>query len=113
MEFDEHLTSAARLALIAALISGERLTFMELKRATGLADGNLHVQTRKLEEAGYLEIRKNSRGKRTVTSFQVSERGIAALKIHVRALQTILDGESGVIAPRRRRGGDDDSQMWS
>ena len=87
LEFDEHLTSTARLSIISALISGESLSFMELKRETGLADGNLHVQTRKLAEAGYLEIRKVSRGRRSATSFRVSELGVAALKHYVRGLR--------------------------
>jgi DNA-binding transcriptional ArsR family regulator len=113
LEFDEHFTSTARLSIISALISGESLSFMELKRETGLADGNLHVQTHKLAEAGYLEIRKVSRGRRSATSFRVSELGIAALKRYVRGLQAILGRESGVIAPRSRRGEDDDSQVWS
>ncbi len=113
MEFDEQLTSAARLSLIAALISGAPRTFMDLKRITGLADGNLHVQTRKLADAGYLEIRKVSQGKRSTTRFKISELGVAAFRRHVRSLQTILDSESGVIAPQAHRGEDDDSQVWS
>lgn len=87
---------------------------MELKRATGLADGNLHVQTQKLAEASYLEVRKETRGKRGLTRFRISERGLASLKLHVRKLQAILETEAGKIgpvSPSDRRG--DESQVWS
>ena len=64
MTFNPHLTSPARLAILACLVPGEPWSFTELKRQTGIADGNLHVQTRKLEEVGYIEITKGMRGKR-------------------------------------------------
>ncbi|MBM4118765.1 transcriptional regulator, partial [bacterium] len=47
-DFDETLSSAARMGIVAALITGEPVAFTDLKQRTGLADGNLHVQTRKL-----------------------------------------------------------------
>lgn len=113
MDFDELLTSAARLSIMSALISNKALTFTELKRASGLADGNLHVQTRKLAAAGYLEINKGSRGRRSYTSFRVSELGVAALKLHVRKLQNILDQEFADISAKPGQSHDDDAQVWS
>ena len=113
MDFDEQLTSAARLAILAALISGEAVSFTDLRQVTGLADGNLHVQTRKLAEAGYLEILKSRRGRRSITHFRVSELGVAALKLHVRKLQSILDREDGDIRPTPSGKKTDDSQVWS
>ena len=114
MDFDELLTSAARLSIMSALISDKALTFTELKRMSGLADGNLHVQTHKLAAAGYLEISKGNRGRRSYTSFRVSELGLTALKLHVRKLQNILDQEFADIGakPGQTRD-DDDAQVWS
>ena len=113
MEFDEHLLSPARLAIIAALVPGEALSFTQLKRAAGLADGNLHVQTRKLEEVGYLEIIKGQRGRRSWTRFRITEKGLAALKLHIRKLQAIIATESGVIKATPLHGKRDASQVWS
>ncbi len=113
MDFDEQLTSTARLAIIAVLISGNPLSFTELKRSTELADGNLHVQTRKLAEAGYLEILKGSRGKRSYTRFRITELGVSALKLHVRKLQAILERELGEIRATRAGEREDESQVWS
>lgn len=113
MDFDEMLTSSARLAILASLVSGAALSFMQLKRETGLADGNLHVQTRKLADAAYIEIQKIQRGKRGLTQFQVTDLGVAALKLHVRKLLAILSLESGEIQPSPGPGKSDDSQVWS
>jgi len=113
VEFDEHLTSSARLRIIASLVPGVPLSFTELKKVTGIADGNLHVQTHKLADAGYLRIRKGMRGKRSWTRFQITEKGLAALRFHIRKLQGILATESGVIRPVPAKGKGDASQVWS
>ncbi|MBT3317208.1 transcriptional regulator, partial [bacterium] len=42
-QFNEIICSPGRLAVIATLIPGDQVSFTALKRATGLADGNLHV----------------------------------------------------------------------
>jgi DNA-binding MarR family transcriptional regulator len=113
MKFDEHITSPARLTIIASLISGEARSFTDLKRATSLADGNLHVQSRRLAAAGYVEIIKGLRGRRSWTRFRITELGLAALKLHVRKLETILSTESGTIRPAPPSPRPDKSQVWS
>lgn len=113
MDFDEHLTSPARLTIIAGLTPGKPLTFMELRAVTGLADGNLHVQTRKLAKAGYIEIVKSMRGKRSLTRFRLTELGLESLKLHIRKLQAIVATESGEIRPQPGSTRQDDSQVWS
>ena len=113
MQFDIHLTSPARLAILAALVPGSPKSFTELREETGLADGNLHVQTSKLKDVGYIERLKDRRGGRACTLFRITEEGLARFKLHVRKLQTILETESGVIAPRTGRPKGDASQVWS
>lgn len=111
--FDSILASPARLLVVAALIPGRPLSFMELRNDTGLADGNLHVQTRNLEGAGILSIRKTVRGRRSVTTFQITEAGVARFRRFVRMLQAVLDLEAGGIHPSLGEDRTDDSQVWS
>jgi len=114
VQFDENLLSPGRLAIIACLVPGAPLSFTELRKASGLADGNLHVQCRKLEETGYIEVSRGHRGRRPLTKFRITEKGLAALKLHVRKLEGIVATESGTIAPNPRpRGRRDESQVWS
>jgi DNA-binding MarR family transcriptional regulator len=112
MKFDEIITSPPRLAILACLIPGEPRSFTDLKRATGLADGNLHVQTRKLAAAGHIEILKGQRGQRSWTRFRVTEHGVASMKLYVRKLQAIISTESGSIRPNPPTARPDRSQVW-
>ena len=111
--FDEMISSPARLAILSTLIPGEPVSFSNLKRATALADGNLHVQTGKLAAAGYLEIRKGRRAGRRVTEFLLTELGLERFRHHVRHLQAVLDTEVGVIRPVAATERTDDSEVWA
>ncbi len=98
-EIDEILASPPRLALMASLADGRWRSFMDLKRDTGLADGNLHVQARRLTEAGYIQQRKSAHGRRTRTSYQATEAGSLKLRLHVQQLQAVLQEDEIVIRP--------------
>ena len=112
MHFDRHLTSPARLSIVATLVSSERLSFTELKSATGLADGNLHIQTKKLQEDGYLEITKGARNGRPATFFNLSTKGLAAFELHIRKLQRILDARATFPRAVSREEYQDASRVW-
>ena len=112
-QFDEMISAPCRLGILATLIPGQPVTFTEMKAATSLSDGNLHVQTRKLSDVGYISINKTARGKRTVTEFRITELGRERLRLHVMKLQQILDAESSAdpAPPRARRS--DDAAVWA
>ena len=113
LRFDEMISSPSRLAVLAALVPGPPVCFSEMKSATGLADGNLHVQTRKLANAGYLQIDKARQGGRSVTEFRLTELGLERFRLHVRKLQAVLDEQAAVSRPVLRSGRPDDSAVWS
>lgn len=113
LQFDEMISAPCRLGILATLIPGQPITFTEMKKATSLSDGNLHVQTRKLADVGYISISKTARGKRTVTEFRITDLGRERLRLHVMKLQQILDAESRVEAPASRAGRADDSAVWA
>lgn len=107
------ISSPTRLAILAALVPGPAVCFKEMKAATGVTDGNLHVQTHKLADAGYLQIRKALQGGRSVTEFRLTELGLQRFRLHVRKLQQILDEEAGANRPERASRRPDDSAVWS
>lgn len=117
-DIDDLLGAPARLAIVATLAGVDALAFTDLGRETGLADGNLHVQTRKLLGAGYITGSKGRRGNRPVTSFSLSELGRERFREHVRRLAAAgrldwLDGDGTPGRPRPRRSRNkDDSQVW-
>ena len=117
LHFDEMISSPSRLAILAALVPGSAVSFTEMKNATGLKDGNLHVQTHKLADAGYLQIHKAKQGRRSVTEFRLTKVGLERFQLHVRKLQEVLDRKSGAspaVRPVRRAARrPDDSAVWS
>ena len=113
LQFDEMISAPCRLGILATLVPGRPVTFMEMKAATSLSDGNLHVQTRKLSDVGYINISKTAKGRRTVTEFRITDLGGERLRLHVMKLQQILDGDSSAdrTAPTARR--TDDAAVWA
>ena len=115
--FDEMISAPCRLGILATLVPGVPVSFTEMKSATSLSDGNLHVQTRKLANVGYIEINKVMKGRRTLTEFRIVELGRERLKLYVMELQRILDLEiktkQPVQRPVQRSVRPDDSAVWT
>lgn len=115
-ELDETLGIPARLAIVATLAGGQRLTFTALGEQTGIADGNLHVQTRKLIDAGYLTAERVKQGARAATRFELTERGRLSFLEHVRRLREAAEGPFGSNRAATTESGpagrDDRSRVW-
>ena len=113
LQFDEIISAPCRLGILATLVPGAAVSFTAMKAATSLSDGNLHVQTRKLAEVGYIKITKTMKGRRTVTEFRITDLGRERLRLHVMKLQQILDAESSAEGAAPRAGRADDSAVWA
>ena len=99
LKFDEMISAPCRLGILATLVPGDPVSFTEMKAATSLSDGNLHVQTRKLADVGYIEINKTQKGRRTITQFHITDLGRERLRLHVMKLQKILAGDTSTKKP--------------
>jgi DNA-binding PadR family transcriptional regulator len=111
--FDEMISAPCRLSILATLVPGVPVSFTDIKAATSLSDGNLHVQTRKLADVDYIEISKIMKGRRSVTEFRITELGRERLRLHVMKLQKILDADAGAKRPAQRSPRSDDSAVWA
>lgn len=107
------ISAPCRLGILATLVPGAPVSFTEMKSATSLSDGNLHVQTRKLADVGYIQIRKVMKGRRSVTEFRMTKLGLERLRLHVMKLQEVLDAETGATATTRPTRKADDSAVWA
>jgi DNA-binding PadR family transcriptional regulator len=112
LHFDEMISAPCRLGILATLVPGQPISFTAMKAATSLSDGNLHVQTRKLADVGYIEISKVMKGRRSVTEFRLTELGLERLRLHVIKLQKVLDAAAGATQPARNER-PDDSAVWA
>jgi DNA-binding transcriptional ArsR family regulator len=87
---DPVIHSQVRLAVLSILASAAEADFNFLKSATGATDGNLSTHLAKLEETGYIRIKKSFQGKKPLTKCLLTERGRAALSRYVEALEDYL-----------------------
>ncbi len=81
----------ARLMVLTSLYVVDRADFVFLVRLTGLTWGNLSSHLGKLEEAGYINIKKKIIGKRVNTMVSMTGAGRAAFKAYKHQMQQALD----------------------
>ena len=79
-----------RLALLSLLAGVEEAEFTWLRAKTGSTDGNLGAQLLKLEEAGYVSVKKRFVQRKPQSIYRITSAGRAALGEYVRALKQLL-----------------------
>ncbi|MGI9223322.1 MAG: transcriptional regulator [Woeseiaceae bacterium] len=113
LHFDEMISAPCRLGILATLVPGIAVSFTEMKTKTSLSDGNLHVQTHKLAEVGYIDISKVMKGRRSVTEFRITELGLERLRLYVMKLQQVLDAEASTKPSAKDSTRPDESAVWA
>ena len=81
----------ARLMVLTNLYVVHSADYVFLMRQTGLTWGNLSAHLTKLEQAGYVSIEKEFRGKKPHTTVRLTEEGRAAFREYKRSMQQVLD----------------------
>ena len=90
--FDPLLLSQARLGVISTLMSRREASFSDLKTLLGLTQGNLGIHLQKLEEAGYVSVRKQFVKRKPKTTCSITRKGRGAFLRHVEQLDKIVRG---------------------
>ncbi|HJZ40352.1 MAG TPA: transcriptional regulator [Bacteroidales bacterium] len=89
-ELDPLLHSQLRLSIISLLIGVKSAEFTFLLEKTGATRGNVSVQLKKLEEAGYIEISKSFRNNYPLTTCKITRKGVEAFERYVDVLKDYL-----------------------
>ena len=89
-QLDPLLQHRSRLGALVLLSTAESLSFSRLRDLLGETDGNLGAQLRKLEEAGYLAVKKEFQERKPVTWYSLAPPGQAALKAHLKGLESLI-----------------------
>lgn len=90
-ELDPLLHSQLRLAVMSILMNVEEADFVYLRESTESTAGNLSVQLDKLSSAGYISVTKGFVGKKTRTTYRVTEKGCKAFENYVDALKQYVN----------------------
>ncbi len=88
---DRIVHEPARLTIMSILYIVEGADFTFLMRQSGLTWGNLSSHMSKLEDAGYIEVVKEFRGKKPNTMLCLTEKGRAAFQKYRRSMKQMLE----------------------
>ncbi len=111
---DDVIHGRIRLGIIAFLSTVETAEFTELKAMLETTAGNLSVHLRKLEEAGYVSVRKSIIFRKTLTRASITSKGREAFSAYLAEVRTLVDSHAGsrtgvkagvreATTPKRRR----------
>ncbi|MFN0256576.1 winged helix-turn-helix domain-containing protein [Pedobacter ureilyticus] len=84
--------SRIRLGVMSVLIVNDSVSFNELKQMLDLTDGNLASHLNTLEQAEYINVQKAFIGKKTNTTYRITELGTQSFKAHLNALEKMIKG---------------------
>jgi DNA-binding transcriptional ArsR family regulator len=92
---DELLHSRARLAIVAFLAGASEADFVAIREATKMTDGNASVHLRKLEDAGYVTVRKHFVARKPQSLYALTQEGRKALLAYVAHLESLVPARKG------------------
>ncbi len=79
-----------RLGIMSILMVNDWVDFNTLKENLEVTDGRLASHIKSLEQAKYLEVRKQFIGRKPNTSYCATETGKKAFKDHLDALEKLI-----------------------
>ena len=89
-DLDPILHSHLRLAVVSLLVKNAKMEFNDIKSETNATAGNLSVQLKKLEQAGYITITKTFKNNYPLTKAEITEKGLNAFDQYVKNIQQYL-----------------------
>lgn len=97
-ELDRVIHEPGRMMIVGLLAAVVECDFLFLLRETELNKGNLSSHLAKLEEAGYVEIKKTFIGKVPQTLLRLTPQGQAAFEQYRKRLNTALGEQLKVLS---------------
>lgn len=89
-DLDPLIHSQLRLAIISILVASEKVEFTFLKEETKAAAGNISIQIKKLQDAGYVMVEKTFKNNYPNTMISITKKGIEAFEIYVNNLNKYI-----------------------
>lgn len=89
-DLDPLLHSQLRLAIVSILIRNDEVDFNYIKEATNATSGNISIQIKKLNEAGYITVVKTFKNNYQNTTIRITEKGIDAFEKYVLGLMKYI-----------------------
>ena len=91
---DDVIHGRMRLGIVAYLARVGVAEFNELKSLLETTAGNLSVHLRKLEDVGYVEVKKSFVARKSLTQARITRTGRAAFLAYLKEVNGLLEGHS-------------------
>lgn len=91
-EIDKIIHEPARMKIMVTLYFVESMDAIFLLRQTNLTWGNLATHTKKLEAAGYIEVKKEFIKRKPHTMFLLTEKGRDAFEAYTKKMKHLFEG---------------------
>jgi DNA-binding MarR family transcriptional regulator len=82
------------VSALSALREADKITFPRLQESLGMTAGNLSVHLRKLEEAGYVSVRKSIIFRKTLTRAAITPKGREAFGSYLAEVRKLVDSHA-------------------
>lgn len=89
-DLDPLLHSQLRLAIVSLLMTSDEIDFNQIKDTTNATSGNISVQIKKLQDAGYIEVVKSFKNNYQNTSLKMTNKGIKSFEDYVESLKQYI-----------------------
>jgi DNA-binding MarR family transcriptional regulator len=89
-QLDDIIHSRIRLAVMSVLIGAEEAEFTFLRDKVNATDGNLSVHLKKLEEAGYIAVKKIFVDRKPQTNYKLTDKGRHAFEEYIKQLEKMI-----------------------
>ena len=90
-DLDPLLHSQLRLAIISMLVSSKNVEFTHIVDETKAAAGNVSIQIKKLQKAGYIDVEKTFKDNYPKTMLSITDKGVKAFESYVNDLKRYIN----------------------
>ncbi len=90
-DLDPILHSQLRLSIVSILMTVDEANFTFIKETTKAAAGNISIQIKKLQDAGYVKIEKTFKNNYPNTTVSITSKGIKAFEDYVKNLKKYIN----------------------
>ena len=90
-DLDPILHSQLRLSIVSILMSVDEANFNFIKETTNATSGNISIQIKKLQEAGYIQVEKSFKNNYPNTTLTITSTGIEAFETYVNNLKKYIN----------------------
>lgn len=90
-DLDPILHSQLRLSIVSILMSVDEANFSYIKETTKATSGNISVQIKKLQEAGYIQVQKSFKNNYPNTTISITSKGLKAFETYVEDLKKYIN----------------------